>query len=219
MVVQQDHEVTLGRFAGLLPEAVVVDAAHGAPDLADIDRLIVLGGRMSVLDGALHPHLDAVERLMLDAVSQDVPVLGVCLAHQQLAHVGGGLVEVGAGDAAEFGVVPVTLRSSARRDPVLGPVWARFGPEFWAPVSHSDAVRSLPDQATWLAETERCPFHACRLGSALTVQFHPEADWSLLGRWATALGVEDLAGHEAQYAAHEADLAALAETIVAAFMA
>jgi GMP synthase (glutamine-hydrolysing) len=219
VVVQQDDEVTLGRFAGLLPEAVVVDAALGAPDLADVERLIVLGGRMSVLDGALHPHLDGVERLMLDAVGRGVPVLGVCLAHQQLAHAGGGLVEVGAGDAREWGVVPVTLRPDARRDPVLGPVWDRFGPQFWAPVSHDDAVRRLPEGATWLAETERCPFHACRLGTALTVQFHPEADWALLSRWATSIGAQDLAAHEAQYAAHEADLAALAETMVAAFMA
>jgi GMP synthase (glutamine-hydrolysing) len=217
-VIQQDHDVTAGRFAALLPQAEVFDAAVALPDVGDHDRLVVLGGRMSVEDADRWPHLAEVERLMAAAVERGVPVLAVCLAHQQLAHVFGGAVEVGAADAAERAVLPVRLRPEARRDPVLGPVWERLGPVILAPSSHDDAVRVLPDGAVWLAESDRCPYHAFRLGPALSVQFHPEADLSLFTRWAALHGDQDLTGYEAQYAAHEPALAALAATMAAAFV-
>jgi GMP synthase-like glutamine amidotransferase len=218
-VIQQDADVTAGRFAALLPEAVAFDAAVGLPDPGDFDRLVVLGGRMSVEDTARFPYLADVEHLMAAAVDQGVPVLAVCLAHQQLARVFGGAVTVGAADAAERAVLPVRLRPEARRDPVLGPVWDRLGPVVVAPSSHDDAVRALPDGAVWLAESDRCPYHAFRLGSALAVQFHPEADLALFTRWATLHGDDDLSTYEAQYATHEPALQALAATLTAAFLA
>lgn len=70
---------------------------------------------------------------------------------------------------------------------------------------HDDAIVEAPPGATVLASSERYAVQAFRVGSALGVQFHPEATPDMLGRWARRR--PETAGEEGAIvaAAREAD--------------
>ncbi|MDR1768062.1 MAG: type 1 glutamine amidotransferase [Propionibacteriaceae bacterium] len=217
-VIRQDPVVTMGLLEPLLAGATIYEAEEGLPASGDFDGLVVLGGRMSVEDDDRFPYLNDVNALMMESAQAGVPVLAICLGIQQLAKAAGGRVEVGADEGTERGIVEVTLREEAREDPVLGRVWERLGQKFWAPASHNDAVGALPEGARWLACSQRYPYHALRVGSALGVQFHPEADVELLRAWSKAHGDDRIDEYERQYAAHAAELPVLAEAIAEGFL-
>jgi GMP synthase (glutamine-hydrolysing) len=83
---------------------------------------------------------------------------------------------------------------------------------------HSDAIAELPPDAEWLASSAQYPFHAFRIGSALAVQFHPEASAATMCSWATQAGV-DPAPIEGDMSTLGRDLATLADAIAAGFLA
>lgn len=221
-VVQHQDSVPLGllseALAGVQISLVRPDAGQLLPDASDLDGLVVLGGTMSVQDTRDHPWLTAERELLDAAVAQGVPTLCVCLGAQQLAVARGGQVEVAAPTGPERGVVEVRMRPDAAADPVLGPVVAALGRDVPAPSMHGDAITALPPEATWLASSQQYPFQAFRLGSAVGVQFHPEADEATMRRWAAAEGQDpdDLA---AGYGPNAEALATVATELGAAFAA
>ena len=112
---------------------------------------------------------------------------------------------VAAPPGREAGAVRIFWRPEARTDVVVGAT-ARAAAEVGGrasvyPTAHADAVSELPRDAVWLASSNMYPFQAFRLGSALAVQFHPEADTALVERWLTEAEPED----------RDAALASLAE--------
>src|SRR5918997_437531 len=72
------------RAAGLAIEEH--DVARGAlPDLDRVDGIIAFGGAQSAVDLEAEPALRAEADLLAQAVSHEVPVLGLCLGGQLLA--------------------------------------------------------------------------------------------------------------------------------------
>lgn len=158
----------------------------------DIDRyrgLIVLGGPMNVEDQARRPHLRTELKAIERALSQDKPVLGICLGAQLLAHVLGAPIR--RLPRPEIGWYDLTTTEHGRSDPVLGalgsgaPVFQWHGCNF-----------DLPSGAQHLARTEDCEQQAFRVGSnAYGFQFHLEMDAALIERWlAQPAYREELAG-------------------------
>lgn len=187
-IIQPDPQVPADRLgAWLASNRVLVRAVPlwlgPVPDVDDLgDGLIVLGGRMSAHDVADHPWIEPLKGLMVDAVSADVPTLAICLGHQLLAEAFGGEVTVAHPDGGEHGAYRVHWHPAAHDDPLLGRL-AGAGPSL-AAESHHDAVTRLPAGATTLGSSELYPNQAFRVGSAVGVQFHPEASPELMGRWA-----------------------------------
>lgn len=220
-VVQHQDAVPLARLADALPaqlQTVRPDAGEVLPSAEGLEALIVLGGSMAVQDSEDHPWLAAERDLLSAAVDRGVPTLAVCLGAQQLAMARGGQVEKSAPTGPEQGVIEVRLRPDAATDPVLGPVVAALGRDIPAPSMHADAVTALPVEATWLASSQKYPFQAFRVGSAVGVQFHPEAGADVMRRWAENRDL-DVAELTAGYEPNADALATLVTELGAAFVA
>lgn len=145
-----------------------------------VDRyrgLVVLGGPMNVEDQAQRPHLLTELRAIEQALRQGKPVLGICLGAQLLAHVLGAPVR--RHEQPEIGWYDLQLTEAGRADPVLGRLGAATPVFQW----HGRSF-GLPSGAVQLARTPTCEQQAFRWGeSAYGLQFHPEVDAALIGRW------------------------------------
>lgn len=165
-------------------ETDVVHAYDGAsvPRLDDYRAVVVLGGGFMCDDDVHAPWLPATRALVREALDHGVPILGICLGGQLLAHVAGGSVAADAG-APEHGSTPITIRPEAADDPLFGDL-----PESVPAIEHhKDAITALPPGAVWLASSERCPYQAFRVASsAWGVQFHPEVGPDRLLQWDAA---------------------------------
>jgi GMP synthase-like glutamine amidotransferase len=149
------------------------------PTVDQVDGLVVMGGPMGALSDAKHPYLADERALLADCVSQDVPVLGVCLGAQLLATaLGAPLFRLG---AAEIGVGHVRLTAEGLDDPVVGtPLREGLLPtvdrELVEVVHWHRDTFALPHGAVRLARTGSTPNQAFRVGrNAYGFQFHVEA--------------------------------------------
>lgn len=190
-ILQPDPAVPADRLGHWLASNRVLVRAiplweRPVPDASDLgDGLIVLGGVMSAHDSE-HGWIDPLKSLFRQCVEADLPTLAICLGHQILAEAFGGSVTVAHPDGGEHGAEEITWLPAAGSDPIL----ARLAQDETATVaeSHHDAVTELPPGAVALASSQRYQNQAFRVGSALGVQFHPEASPELMGRWAALDG-------------------------------
>lgn len=167
---------------------------HARADLSGYDGLIVLGGPMSVNDQAHLPHLRVELDLIAQALKRDLPILGVCLGAQLLAHCLGAAVT--RNPVKELGWYPMQLSASAANDAVMSNL-AQDQPIFqW----HADTF-ALPPGTEHLAFTKGCANQAFRHGQRdYGLQFHLEVDRRLIERW--------LRVHEQELATDRGPLAA-----------
>ncbi|MEW2426104.1 type 1 glutamine amidotransferase [Streptomyces nigra] len=185
LVVQNAQNEGLGRFGewlgrdGLSVEVVHAYAEAPLPGRLEHHGVIVLGGGLLPDDDGRAPWLAHTRFLIAEALAQSVPVLGICLGGQMLAHVAGGTVQGGYGEP-EVGSTSLTVRAEAAEDPLF----RNLPRQVTAVENHVDAVTALPSGAVWLVESEQCPYQAFRLGNrAWGLQFHPEAGADRVRSW------------------------------------
>lgn len=150
------------------------------PDDHDTDRIIITGSEFHVYDR--EDWVDRTQEYVLDALKQNIPVLGVCYGHQLLADALGGTVEQlhcpGQEPLTdrEMGYNTISLTAAGRDSPLFHD----FPDRFCSFTSHMDYVSSLPSDAVPLAQnpygnhgfqSTACP--------AYGIQFHPEYDLAL----------------------------------------
>lgn len=184
LVIQNDEKGGPGRVGDwLTAEGIHLDIVHGyradPPTHLDHDAVIVLGGGFLPDADDKAPWLATTRDLVRQALDRGNPVLGICLGGQLLAHVAGGEVTGDVG-APENGSTSITIRPDAASDPLF-----RSLPETVPAIEHHvDAITALPSGAIWLAETERCPYQAFRIGrAAWGTQFHPEISPERVRAW------------------------------------
>lgn len=200
---------------------VLAFAGEPVPALEEVgDGLVVLGGHMSAHDDAAAPWLPATRDLLAGAAHAGVPTLGICLGAQLLAVAGGGRVQVAAPPGREAGLTRLFWRAGAAADPVVGLLAASAPRGVSRTLSlHADAVVDLPPGAVWLASSNMYPYQAFRLGSALGVQFHPEASPALVERWAASYEDVDGDALAAEVAPHADEVAATGRAVADGFLA
>lgn len=164
---------------GLAVDVVAAYDGTPLPDRLAHQAILVLGGGYLPDDDEGAPWLAQTRALVTQALADGVPFFGICLGGQLLAHIAGGTVQGDVG-APENGSTPVTFRAEARGDAVFGGVSGVVP----AMEHHVDAITELPPDAVWLAESERCPYQAFRVGErAWGVQFHPETTPDRIPQW------------------------------------
>lgn len=225
-VVQNSPDVTLDAYADLLAADLRVVRPFDGDPLPEPDRLedlgdglVVLGGHMSAYDDARAPWLPALRELLLAAATSGVPTLGICLGAQLLAVAGGGLVQVSAPPGREAGTTRVFWRAEAGVDPVLAPLVAGDDAVRYVTSMHGDAIVDLPAGAVWLGSSNMYPYQAFRLGSALGVQFHPEATRAGVARWCEAFDDVDTASVLAGFDEHAVEVLDGGRRLAEAFVA
>ncbi|MBM4344690.1 MAG: gamma-glutamyl-gamma-aminobutyrate hydrolase family protein [Deltaproteobacteria bacterium] len=218
LVVQHVAAEPLGTLDPLLRRRRIRVRYHNArrapeerPDLGDVDALIVLGGPQNLDEQDKYPHLKAELQLVEAALQRGVPVLGICLGAQLLAHALG--ASVGRNRAPELGWSPLHLTAAGQQDPVLSAVDDGAPMFHW----HGDTF-AIPSGCERLAYTVGCDNQAFRAGERnWGFQFHLEVDASLVERWlgvyAEQLAHSPACGGVADIRAHtQAHIAGLQQT-------
>ena len=161
------------RAAGVRLDERFLRGGDPLPALGDVDGIVALGGEQTAVDPALAPQAT----LLREATERGVPVLGVCLGAQLLAHALGGTVrrlERRHLDWLELRPLPV-----AASDPVLGAL-----PPGAAGVHWNEDGFTLPEGAVELLRSPAGSGEGFRVGErSWGVQFHPELDEAALDQW------------------------------------
>jgi len=158
-VIHHLSQPFLGHAERPLRDVELIEHSGTLPALDDVDGIVSFGGIESVLDGGL----EAEAELMRSAVAADVPVIGVCLGAQLLAHALGGKV----------------VRRPRRLVawvPLVGE-WEGYGLHW-----NEDGFEPPPGAVELLQRPDGfC--EAFRVQRAVGIQFHPEVDAAALDGW------------------------------------
>lgn len=143
-------------------------------DFDDVEAVISMGGPQNVDEA--HAWIKRETEFLREAHDRQLPVVGVCLGAQLLAHALGG--EVGPMEGAgEIGFVDVDIHPSAHTDTLLAGIAWR-APQFH---KHKYEIKQLPESAANLASSERCKVQAFRAGMrSYGFQYHFEADMDMI---------------------------------------
>ena len=104
-----------------------------------------------------------------------VPVLGICYGSQLMCHINGGTVETA--DISEFGKTEVNVDTSSL-------LFKGIDEKSVCWMSHTDAMKKVPDGFRISATTAECPIAAMENADKklYAVQFHPEVEHTTFGR-------------------------------------
>jgi GMP synthase (glutamine-hydrolysing) len=153
----------------------VVDLIRAVPTAAQLRSadVVLMGGSgdYSIAEGG--PWLDAALATMRELYETGRPTFASCFGFHALARALGGEV-VRDPRRAEVGTFEIQLTEAGRRDPLFGPLGARF----FGQLGHQDLVTRLPPDAVLLATSQ------VGINQAFTfpgkpiycTQFHPELD-------------------------------------------
>jgi GMP synthase-like glutamine amidotransferase len=183
LVVEVSPSDPVGRLGAWLTDAgLEYDVVTQPVPLDGYAGLVVLGGPQTANDDELGP----LRQLLRDAVTAQLPTLGICLGAQLLAVAHGGRVERNP-EGPEIGAQLVAKRGAAATDPLFGPLPITPDVLQW----HFDAITTLPPGAVLLAGSPLCAHQAFRLGRlAWGLQFHIETTPQLVRSWAQKYAAE-----------------------------
>jgi GMP synthase (glutamine-hydrolysing) len=153
------------------------------PDIHTTDYLVIvsLGGPQGTYEEDLYPYLRWEKSFLAAQLALNTPILGVCLGAQLIADAIGGRGYLGK-YGFEIGYVQYELTSHGKNDPVISKVFEEQENKPLLIMHHKDSF-DLPSHASVLAYTCNNYIAAFRIGSALCVQFHPEASFADFNRW------------------------------------
>jgi GMP synthase (glutamine-hydrolysing) len=158
---------------------------NAQPSLDGYNGLIILGGPMGVYEQDKHPHLKIELKLIEEALKKNIPVLGICLGAQMLAHVL--KADVKKGEHKELGWHDVHLKECASKDPLF----EHFKSTEKIFQLHGDFFE-IPKSTEHLAFSKIFDGQAFRYGQkAYGMQFHLEVDAAMVNRWLNVRAIKE----------------------------
>lgn len=212
LLLQCDSECPAGIIDHVLAErgqataTLQLEVAQRLPE-DDVEAVVLLGGAMGVYDDARYPFLPPLKDWLQRMIERDVPMLGICLGGQLLAHLLGGAFL--AGTRGEKGMTSLVLTTAGRHDPLFVGLPPSFDMFQW----HNDSF-DPPPGSLHLAASVDCPGQAFRHGPRWGVQFHPEVTPAIVAHWCRSGGEKF---HADAFAAVAACHQALARRLLANF--
>ena len=163
---------------GIASDVFNTEAGDAYPwSIAGYRALALMGGEMSANDEL--PSLRQAERLILQAMDADIPVIGHCLGGQLMARALGAKVIASQKPEIGWQTLQVADTPAAR---------AWFGEPGERTVYHWHGESfDLPDGAELLASNVTCPHQAFAIGRHLAMQFHVELDAAKLVAWSASV--------------------------------
>ncbi len=147
------------------------------PSVQKYNGLIILGGHMGVYEAEKYKHIKVEMQLIEEALKKNIPILGICLGAQLLAHVLG--ADVKKNHEKEIGWCDIDLTEDGLKDPLL----SHFKPREKIFQLHGDTF-DIPKSAVHLAKSDVCHGQAFRYGDKVYgLQFHLEVDQPMIQRW------------------------------------
>lgn len=150
---------------------------NATPSIDKYNGLIVLGGYMGVYEADQYTHIKTEMKLIEEALKKDVPILGICLGAQILAHVLGS--EVRKAPEKEMGWYDIELTTAGENAQLL----SHFNKTEKIFQMHGDTF-DIPKSCEHLAQSKICPAQAFSYGRKVYgLQFHLEVDEAMILRW------------------------------------
>ncbi len=138
---------------------------------------LLYGGPQSAADADRHRHLEEEARWVRQCIVKGVPILGLCLGGQVIAHALGASVGPDRHGHHEFGYYELAPTDRG---------WAYFPDPLVVPQARYHGFE-LPDGAELLARSALYPHQAIRYGDrTFAFQFHPEVTVPIFRRWQQA---------------------------------
>ncbi len=195
-VTFRDHGFTLDIRRLDLPAA-----AGGRPvpkDYDNVDGVLALGGEQNIGDPL--PWLAEEAAFIKGAHERQLPVIGICLGAQLIAHGLGG--QVAPMETPEVGFPIVSLNTTGQIEPLLqGLAWNT--PQF---SSHGYEIKQLPPGATLLGSSKACKNQVFRVGMrTIGFQYHPECDGAMINDFCSGCTLMPRAGLTQADVAAQAD--------------
>ena len=163
---------------GLNTQLVCPFEGDSMPQMDDsISGVVIYGGAQNVTELDKFPFLREEMDWIDGALKEEVPMLGICLGAQLMAHQLGAKVDFHPDGHCEFGYYEIHPTESAEgfMTSPMRVTQAHF--------QHFD----LPSDTTLLATGDKFPNQAFRHGSnAYGIQFHPEVSVEIFNRWQDA---------------------------------
>jgi GMP synthase (glutamine-hydrolysing) len=144
-------------------------------DYDNVHGVIAMGGPQNI--GEPHPWLEAEAAYIRGAHQREIPVIGICLGAQLIAHALGGKVSPLPDNAYEVGILPVSLNPAGQTETIFAGIpWEH--PQFH---HHGFHVEQLPPGAMLLASSKRTKVQAFKVGvRTYGFQYHPECDRGMI---------------------------------------
>jgi GMP synthase-like glutamine amidotransferase len=180
MHVESEGPGTLGEFLesyGFRLQTVKLHKEEKLPrSVQKFDAIVSMGGPMGVHDEELYPFLKSETEFLRKAIDQNIPILGICLGAQMIAHACGATVEPA--DEAELGWKNIFVTGEGRRDILFQGLPGTLQVFQW----HEDTFE-MPHGGTLLAIGKECLHQAFRYRNAYGIQFHVEVTENMLTDW------------------------------------
>lgn len=148
---------------------------HVPADFDNVEGVVSLGGSANVTELAQHAWMAREVEYLKEAHRRQLPLVGVCLGHQLIAHALAG--EVGPAARSEHGFTRVHIEVPGQTDVILAGIpWE--SPQFQC---HNQEVTAPPPGAAVLASSEACRVQAFRVGlRTYGFQYHFEWDRAMI---------------------------------------